>query len=94
MRKQPMFIGARDGEPIAFAGLWEIWRASPADDWVRTCTIITTRANKLLAPIHDRMPVMLPEDTWASWLDPANDDPKALRAMLARRRTTYSKPGR
>ena len=74
--RQPYLVHRRDGEPMAFAGLWEIWRDDPIADrdapdaWLRTCTIITTRANDMLAPIHSRMPVMLSEPTWDSWLDP------------------------
>ena len=66
----PMSIRRRDGEPLAFAGLWEIWRDPGVEDdddpdaWLRTCAIITTRANDLLAPIHERMPVVLAESVW------------------------------
>ena len=76
-RQQPYFIHRRDGEPLAFAGLWEIWRdpSVPDDDdehaWLRTCVIVTTRANGLLLPVHDRMPVMLAEQDWDRWLDPS-----------------------
>jgi putative SOS response-associated peptidase YedK len=87
--RQPYCIRRRDGEPLAFAGLWEIWRNPEIDDadapdaWVRSCTIITTRANGVLAPIHDRMPVVLDEASWDEWLDPANHDVAALDALLA-----------
>jgi putative SOS response-associated peptidase YedK len=86
--RQPYLVHRRDGEPMAFAGLWEIWRDEAIPDrdapdaWLRTCTIITTRANDQLAPIHDRMPVMLAEPTWDEWLDPANADVGALEALL------------
>lgn len=86
--RQPYCVRRRDGEPFAFAGLWEIWRdpavADPdaPDAWVRTCTIVTTRANGVLAPIHDRMPVVLDEASWDEWLDPANHDLDALGALL------------
>jgi putative SOS response-associated peptidase YedK len=86
--RQPYCIRRRDGEPLAFAGLWEIWRdpavadADAPDAWVRSCTIITTRANGVLAPIHDRMPVVLDEESWDEWLDPANHDLDALGALL------------
>jgi putative SOS response-associated peptidase YedK len=82
-RKQPVFVRARDGEPLAFAGLWEVWRENEHDDWLRSCTIITTDANELLAPIHDRMPVILPESAWEPWLDPSNEDRDALVRFLA-----------
>jgi putative SOS response-associated peptidase YedK len=84
--KQPYFIHREDGEPMAFAGLWEIWR--PADDVDRTgdplrsCTIITGQPNEKIAEIHDRMPVMLPPSAWAQWLDPENDDLEALGKLL------------
>jgi putative SOS response-associated peptidase YedK len=86
--RQPFLIHRRDGQPLAFAGLWEIWRdpAVSGDDepeaWLRTCTIVTTRANPSLAPIHDRMPVVLDEDAWDPWLDPANADVGQLEALL------------
>jgi putative SOS response-associated peptidase YedK len=86
--RQPYCVRRRDGEPLAFAGLWEIWRdpavedADAPDAWVRSCTVITTRANGVLAPIHDRMPVVLGDDTWDTWLDPANHDIAALESLL------------
>ncbi len=79
--QQPWFIRRRDGEPLAFAGLWEIWHDPQQGDdapRIRTCTIITTRANELVAPIHDRMPVVLPESAWDEWLDRENHDVDAL----------------
>ncbi|MGH9186099.1 MAG: SOS response-associated peptidase [Acidimicrobiales bacterium] len=84
--KQPMFIQRPDGEPLAFAGLWEVWRPKdrPDDDEaiVRSCTIITGEPNEKVAVIHDRMPVMLPPSTWAAWLDPTNDDIDTLGKLL------------
>jgi putative SOS response-associated peptidase YedK len=86
--RQPYLVHRRDGEPMAFAGLWEIWRDESIADrdapgaWLRTCAIITTGANALLAPIHARMPVTLPESAWGAWLDPANTDLRALQAVL------------
>ncbi len=89
--KEPMFIHRRDGEPMAFAGLWSVWkvpdelaeRVDAPEGWVRTCAIVTTRANPLLMPIHDRMPVLLPEDAWSAWLDPKPAG-RAERAALRR----------
>jgi len=70
---------------MAFAGLWEIWKDPKAEGgdvgWLRSCAIVTTDANDLLAPIHDRMPVILPESAWNTWLDPAAD-PDVLRTLL------------
>ena len=83
--KQPWFIRRRDGEPLAFAGLWETWHDPNEDDDappLRSCVIITTDPNELLAPIHDRMPVVLPESQWDTWLDVDNHDVAALRKLL------------
>ena len=78
--KQPYLIGMKDGSGFVFAGLWESWRVpeGPAlagslselapGDVLETCTILTTEANATLAPIHPRMPVILPPDTYDSWL--------------------------
>lgn len=105
-RKQPMFIHRRDGEPMAFAGLWAAWRdrgeggfadprrtAGACDgdnqmrcdsdgEWLRSCAIVTTNANEALAPLHDRMPVVLEESDWDRWLDPASGDVDALANLL------------
>jgi putative SOS response-associated peptidase YedK len=81
-RKRPVFIHRRDGEPIAFAGLWEVWRDRPDSPWLLTCAIVTTKANATVEPIHDRMPVMLPEPSWDTWLDPQVDDRDRLEALL------------
>ena len=59
--KRPMRVVMRSGEPFAFAGLWPAWR-DPEDNTVPSCTIITTAANDLLRPIHERMPVVLPRE--------------------------------
>jgi putative SOS response-associated peptidase YedK len=84
--KQPWFIRRRDGEPLAFAGLWETWRDPNEEDddapRLRTCVIITTTPNELLAPIHDRMPVVLPESEWGTWLDVENRDTAQLQKLL------------
>jgi len=84
--KQPMFIHRTDGEPLAFAGLWEIWRPpehkGDDDAILRSCTIITGEPNEKVRPIHDRMPVMLPPSAWAEWLDPTNDDIESLGKLL------------
>ena len=83
--KQPMFIHRVDGEPLAVAGVWTMWRdkAAPADSsWLHTCSIITTEANDTMAPVHNRMPVILPAAAWKRWLDPANADVEGLRKLL------------
>ena len=74
-KKQPMFIHRRDGHPMAFAGLWERWRDRTHGDtpWLHSCTVVTTTANDLMAPIHDRMPVILDPRSWDAWLDDGAD---------------------
>jgi putative SOS response-associated peptidase YedK len=79
--KQPYFVRMRDGQLFAFAGLWDRWE-SPDKDVIETCTILTTAANTVLAPIHDRMPVILPPTEYARWLDPALRDPDSLAPLL------------
>ena len=72
--RQPFLIRRKDQAPFAFAGLWERWRQADAHDAVvRSCTIITCPANELVAPLHDRMPVILAPETYARWLDPSAD---------------------
>ncbi|HOW67254.1 MAG TPA: SOS response-associated peptidase [Candidatus Paceibacterota bacterium] len=68
-KRQPMHIRLRNQELFAFAGLWEEWQ-SPANDRLRTCTIVTVPANALIQPIHPRMPAMLGPKDHARWLDP------------------------
>jgi len=79
--KRQMLIRLKSGRPFGFAGLYETW-ASPAGETVRSCTIITTEANELIRPVHDRMPVILTARDEEAWLAPGNRDLKALLAML------------
>jgi putative SOS response-associated peptidase YedK len=82
-KKQPYFIHSPDGEPYAFAGLWEVWRGPNRDqEPLRSCTIITTTPNEPMAAIHDRMPVILPRSAWATWLDRDIDDLEMLGKLL------------
>jgi putative SOS response-associated peptidase YedK len=112
--KLPYAIRRRDGQPMAFAGLWEVWRPGPVPEAaerpgpareaaerpgpapeaadshppapdgepLRTCAIVTTAANDLMAPIHDRMPVVLAPEDWATWLDPASDVERAVGLLV------------
>jgi putative SOS response-associated peptidase YedK len=68
--KQPYYFQMAQGAPFAFAGLWENWE-SPEAEKIVSCTIITTAANETVQPVHDRMPVILPDTAWEEWLDPA-----------------------
>jgi putative SOS response-associated peptidase YedK len=79
--KQPYLIRRPGGEPFAFAGLWEFWKG--AAEPVVSCTIITTEANRLMAPIHDRMPTILDPEDYEMWLDPAYKDTDRLQALIA-----------
>ena len=79
--KQPVRIVLKTREPFAMAGLWEHW-TSPANEQVLSCTIITTAANELLQPIHERMPVILNRADEGRWLDPTVTDPVVLVGML------------
>ena len=79
--KLPHFLHHADGAPLALAGLWGSWK-NPEGERVTTCTIITTRPNHLVSSIHDRMPVILPKETWNRWLDRENSDIAALTALL------------
>ena len=81
-RKQPMFFHMRDGKPFAMAGLWETWR-DPSGSERRTCTILTTSPNELLASVHDRMPVILARDDYARWLDLGLRHAEALSDLFA-----------
>ncbi|MBP7694008.1 MAG: SOS response-associated peptidase [Anaerolineales bacterium] len=69
--KTPMYIQLKDGRPFALAGLWETWQTPAGETW-RTCTVITTTPNRLMTPIHDRMPVILPPAAYAAWLTPGS----------------------
>ena len=80
--RRPMRVVMRSGEPFAFAGLWSVWR-DPEGNAVPSCTIITTAANDLLRPIHDRMPVVLPKDLEELWLDLSVEDASTLTSIMA-----------
>jgi putative SOS response-associated peptidase YedK len=75
--RQPLLVRRKDHAPFAFAGLWERW-PQPGGAVLRSCTIITCPANELVAPVHDRMPVILAPDDYARWLDPSQADGREL----------------
>ena len=83
--KTPHFIHRADGAPMALAGLWSVWRGDGGEDAapLKTCTILTTRANDFMADLHDRMPVILEPEAWDLWLDRAVEDPAAVDPLLA-----------
>ena len=77
-KKQPHLIRLKSGEPIAFAGLWSAWTDKEDGSEVETDAIITTEANELLKPLHNRMPVILSPDEYDQWLDPESGDGREL----------------
>jgi putative SOS response-associated peptidase YedK len=84
--RQPYTIAGADGRPLALAGLWDGWRDPATETVRRTFTIVTTTPNETMEPIHNRMPAILAEDEWATWLDPRLTDPGELLAILDARR--------
>lgn len=94
-RKQPFYMHRADGDVVAFAGLYEFWRdreIADSDDpeaWLTTFTIITTEAEAGLDRIHDRQPLVLEREDWATWLDPSMSDQDEVARLLA-----FSAPGR
>ncbi len=79
--RSPYYFRLRDGGPFAFAGLWERWERG--EEPVESCTLITTAANGVVAPVHGRMPVLHKPEHFARWLDPGEERPDTLRALLA-----------
>jgi putative SOS response-associated peptidase YedK len=79
--KIPFYIGLRTDGPFGFAGLYDFWQ-SPEGNELATCTIITTEANDMIRPIHDRMPVIIPYHEVLRWLDPSAGEPAALLPLL------------
>ena len=77
----PVRFAMASGEPFAFAGLWDTWQ-DPNGEAAGSCTIITTQANELLQPIHDRMPVILPRELEPLWLNEEVRDPALLSSVL------------
>jgi len=79
--KTPYCFRLKSGQPFGFAGLYESW-ISPENQQINTCTIITTRANELIKPIHDRMPVILEKEEERLWIDPNTHNRDILLSVL------------
>jgi putative SOS response-associated peptidase YedK len=79
-RKTPFYVRMESQEPFAFAGLWEMW--GQPESPLLTCTILTTDANELVKPIHDRMPVIIPREAYEVWLTPGEIRPGAVNDLL------------
>ena len=84
-RRKPHAVAFLDGEIFALGGLWEAWRAKEGAEWLITCAILTTEPNELLAPIHDRMPVILKPQDYEAWLNPETriEDVKRLAGSFS-----------
>ncbi len=76
-----IYVRAKSGTPLAFAGLWETW-TGPNGEELDTATIVTTEANRLLSPIHGRMPVIVPPEAFDLWLDCAHVDARTAEALI------------
>jgi putative SOS response-associated peptidase YedK len=70
------------GALLPMAGLWSLWKDPATGIWVTSCTVVTTTAGDDVAPLHDRMPVILPSEQWRVWLDPRRSDPAELLELL------------
>lgn len=81
-RRRPYYVCRKGGGPLAFAGLWDAW-TGPNGEEMDTVCIVTTRANRLLAPIHDRMPVIVPPEAFDLWLDCDRVDATTAAALIA-----------
>jgi len=79
--KQPWYIHQPDEDMFCFAGLWETWREHSSGQPIESCTILTTQANEDLAELHERMPVILPESAYATWLSEASS-PGQLQTLM------------
>jgi putative SOS response-associated peptidase YedK len=79
-QKQPIFIQAQDGGLLALAGLWETWHAVDGSE-IDSCTILTTTPNELMAPIHNRMPVIIEPADYDLWLDPGDRPEDGLHLL-------------
>ncbi len=82
-RKRPFYVHAKSGAPLAFAGLWETW-TGPNGEELDTAAIVTTRANKTLSTIYERMPVIVPPEAFDLWLNAREVDVATAAALIAR----------
>jgi putative SOS response-associated peptidase YedK len=80
--RQPYRVSRADGRPLVLAGLWAGWHDPLTDAVRRTFTIVTTTPNEVLSDLHDRMPVILPDDAWSRWLDRSPADRGELNGLL------------
>ena len=91
-RKQPAFIHNEDDRLMGLAGLWEVWHSSDGSV-VESCTILTTQPNQVMAPIHNRMPVIIAAEDYSMWLDPGprpEDGLHLLRPFASEKMEVYA----
>src|ERR1039458_1169047 len=81
-RKRPFYVRAKSGAPLAVAGLWETWEG-PNGEELETAAIVTTRANRTLSAIHERMPVIVPPEAFDLWLDAATVHGRTAAVLIA-----------
>ena len=81
--KQPYFFHFADAEPFGMAGLWESWRDPDSGEPLESCCIVTTAARGVAAPVHDRMPVIVPRERHEAWLDPRRTETSAFDDLVA-----------
>ena len=79
--KSPFYIHLKSKKPFGFAGLFDKWISTEGEE-IKSCTIITTESNELLKPIHNRMPVIIPKDKVALWLNPTIQNEKQILPVL------------
>ena len=89
----PWLFQRNDGQPLAFAALWDSWTDATDGTVIESCAVITTTPNSLLGRIHDRMPVLLDETTAATWLDSDLSDPTKLISAFPTERLTETALG-
>jgi putative SOS response-associated peptidase YedK len=80
-KKQPYYVRMKNGKPFAFAGLWESWKMDE-EKTIETFTLLTTTANGVVKPYHERMPVILKPENFELWLDPSIHEPKTVQPLL------------
>lgn len=79
-KKFPRYVRMKDAAPMGFAGIWDHWK-NPAGETMETCSILTTASNRLIRPLHDRMPVILPPQEYDLWLDRNIIEPETLQPL-------------
>src|SRR5262249_35255688 len=78
--KKPLFFRMKDRDLMVLAGIWDVW-PGPTEK-LFTCAIVTTAANSIVEPVHDRMPVIMPPESWDAWLNPNESEPSKLQPLL------------